>query len=1194
MTPVVPRQSSMPAPARSLAAVAMRLTRQWWPEVAALAAACGVVAATIAGAVGVGDALSRGLRQLAIARLGGIDSAVLSDDFFRAALAGEMAASAATGGAAIVPAIVLEASIERATDGGGSDTRPAAVRTTLLACDDPARLGFAGTIAAIDGGGVAVNAVLAESLGTAVGDSVVLRIAKRSDVPADSPLGRRTADASSRRLRVVQILPPEGLGQFAVRPAQVTGGLAVTSLATAQGILRRGEVANALFAIPSRPGAAAAGLPQPPRPSLEDLGLAFGAAAGSDCLRLTSRRLLLSPEVDRAAEKVLAPLGGRPSLAFLANAMTPVAAGPPSAGSGGTAAIPYSTVVGIDTASHPVGDLVDDAGALLPLPGPGQIVIDRWMADDLAAQGRPVAIGDAIELRCFLPETVHGRVEEARHALRISGIAAMEGAALARELVPDVEGVTDEKSIADWNPPFPFDSRRVRTTPPNDQDDRYWKQHGATPKAFVSLETARRLAGSRFGGTTAWHVPRLPGTSAADIGRAVTTAIAPERVGVRVVPLRAEALAAARGSTPFGGLFLALSSFVVLAGLLLEWLLFNLLVAARRRDIGILSAVGWPAGRLASLLVFVGGLAAVAGIALGTLVGPFWSSLLLRWLAASWNAGVAAGSSQAFGAAPPSLRVLLPGAVAGGIVSLAALAWACRRASRLPPLVLLRGGCDTVETIRQDQFRQTQHRQERPSARRRALPILATLAIAAAVAAAWAGRRADAQTALGLFFLSGGLALAGLLAAARLAVRGGAKAALRTLAQLAWRGLAHTPGRTFSVVAIVALAEFLIVAVSSFAVGDPERPAGRQSPTGGWTLIATFGTATGVDPADEETRAGLGLSDSDRDALAGCTIARLRSTAGDDASCTNLYAAARPTVLGLGPGFIARGGFRFVDHAPLAAAAAGEAANPWTLLERDAGDADVTRSGGAAGKRSGGGPVPAILDQATAQWALKLGGVGSRFSLPDETGGTIDLEIVGLLEPGILQGYVLVSERRFQAMFPRQSGYSMALIDAGSEDPRRVARSAAAAWADAGVSIQPAVVRLRSLLAVQNTFLAGFQALGTLGLLLGTAGVAAVQIQNVLERAGPLGLMRAVGFTPFRIRQVVVLETLCMVGLGLAVGIVAGCIAVLPAFMGGRAGVPIGWIVTTAALVMAVALLAGLVAARGTPGNEAARKRDAL
>ena len=115
---------------------------------------------------------------------------------------------------------------------------------------------------------------------------------------------------------------------------------------------------------------------------------------------------------------------------------------------------------------------------------------------------------------------------------------------------------------------------------------------------------------------------------------------------------------------------------------------------------------------------------------------------------------------------------------------------------------------------------------------------------------------------------------------------------------------------------------------------------------------------------------------------------------------------------------------------------------------------------------------------------------------------------------------------------------------------------------------------------MQNTFLAGFQALGTLGLVLGAAGVAAVQFQSVLERRGALSLMAAVGFTGARLRLVVVLETLLMVALGLAVGTLSGCLALVPAFAMGRAGVPVGWIACTWGLTLAAAVIAGFAAAR--------------
>jgi len=1147
--------------AHSIPALAWSLARQWFLQLAALTAACAVVAATIAGALGVGDALQGGLRALALERLGGITATIVADDYVRAGLAREVseaglardvarAASArddaprrppsgttALPPATVVPAIVLEVALDAPATAGRD---PRSSRATLLACDAAAALRFDPAPPAVGRDEVAINDVVARNLGVSIGDTIVLRIAKRSDVPADSPLGRRTMESLGRRLRVVAILPPRGIGRFSLRPAQVTGGMALVTLATAQEVLRKGDVANAALAVGDIDAAA---LREALHPTLEDLGLQLDPVGGGDAavLRLSSRRLLLAAEIDRAAAEVLGPLGGKRTLAFLVNEIAvPAAEGLPAA------SIPYSTVLALDTPSLPVGGLVDGSGGALALPDDDGIVIDQWMADDFAAQGHPVAPGDPVEVRLFRSETLHGRVEETTHRLRISGIAAMEGAAVARSLVPEVEGITDEKSIADWDPPFPFDRSKVRTVPPHDEDDRYWKAHGATPKAFVSLGCGERLAGSRFGATTAWFVPESGDRE--KIAARLAAAIVPERIGLRVEAARADALAAAKGSTPFGSLFLALSSFVVIAGLLLEWLLFHLLVAARRRDIGVLAAIGWPAARIERLLLLIGALAAIVGGVVGTAVGPAWARLLLSALASSWNASVAAGSSSAFGDGAIRWTSLWPGAVAGFLLSMAAIVSAARRAARQRPLTLLRGGGDLSVA-------------DRPRAGRRTL-LVGLLGLGGAIAVAALAGGLEAQAAVGMFFLSGMLALVGLLSFVRLLLaRGpGGRANLRSLPGLAWRGLAHRPSRAFSIAAIVAVAEFLIVAVSAFSLGGPARPRERSGPTGGWTSIATFAAPTAVDPGDPDVAAELGLSDDARQTLAGATIEPIRASSGDDASCTNLYAPSRPVVLGVGPRFVARGGFRFTGHAPLPSPAD---TNPWQLLGR-----------------RGDGPIPAILDDATARWALKLGGVGARFSLPDDDGTPVEFEIVGLLEPGILQGWVIVADADFRRVFPARSGASMALIDAGEQPEAVVDRAASAAWVDAGVTLQPTLERLRSLSAVQNTFLAAFQALGTLGLLLGTAGVAAAQVQGVLERIGSFGLLGAIGFPPGRVRGIVLLETCFMVGLGLAAGALAGA-ATLPAHVaGGRAGIPLVWIGLTCGLTLLVALVAGLIATR--------------
>jgi hypothetical protein len=400
------------------------------------------------------------------------------------------------------------------------------------------------------------------------------------------------------------------------------------------------------------------------------------------------------------------------------------------------------------------------------------------------------------------------------------------------------------------------------------------------------------------------------------------------------------------------------------------------------------------------------------------------------------------------------------------------------------------------------------------------------------------------------FFLAGGAALVALVTAAHRWLVAPGAGVVTSLARLARRSVAANPARALAVIAIVAIAEFLVVALSAFELGPPPTPADVRSPTGGWTTIASFGTPVSADSAAE---------------LTGAEIALLRSSGGSDASCTNLYAATRPAVLGVGPGFVDRKAFSFVAHAPLPA---GED-NPWTLLRRPPGTS---------------GPIPAILDQATAQWALKVGGVGATFTVPDDDGTAVEYEIVGLLAPGILQGYVLIAEEAFEKIYPRRSGYGLALLggpgSAGAAMPADLDRRAAAVWGDAGVLVEPALARLARLAAVQNTFLAGFQTLGLLGLLLGTAGVGAVQAQGVIERLGQFGLLGALGFAADRVRRLVVAEAVLLVGAGLAAGAVAGLIALAPALAAGRAALPAGWIVVTCGLTLVAAAGAGIVAAR--------------
>ena len=73
----------------------------------------------------------------------------------------------------------------------------------------------------------------------------------------------------------------------------------------------------------------------------------------------------------------------------------------------------------------------------------------------------------------------------------------MTGVGADPALTPEYPGISDQTSVADWDPPFPIDLSRV--TP---RDEAYWDRYRAAPKAFIPFVEAQRLWSSRFGRMT--------------------------------------------------------------------------------------------------------------------------------------------------------------------------------------------------------------------------------------------------------------------------------------------------------------------------------------------------------------------------------------------------------------------------------------------------------------------------------------------------------------------------------------------------------------------------------------------------------------------------------------------------------------------------------------------------------------------
>jgi len=353
----------------------------------------------------------------------------------------------------------------------------------------------------------------------------------------------------------------------------------------------------------------------------------------------------------------------------------------------------------------------------------------------------------------------------------------------------------------------------------------------------------------------------------------------------------------------------------------------------------------------------------------------------------------------------------------------------------------------------------------------------------------------------------------------------------------------------------------VVVAVDSFRRDPGHDFLEKTGGSGGFPLLAESEVPVYQDLNSEKARAEIGFSAEVQAELRGVRFVPFRVRAGDDASCLNLYQPRRPRLLGVPSSLIERGGFQF---GATEAKTPEERANPWLLLQK---------------RREGA--IPVVGEANTVGWMLHKS-LGEELTVPDGQGNPVKLRLVGLLKDSVFQGELLMSEENFLTLYPRQEGYQFFLVDAPAARLNEAKAMLAKALADYGFSVESSARRLESYLAVENTYLATFQALGGLGLLLGALGLAVVLLRSVWERRGELALLRALGFRRSALGWLVLAENAWLLVLGVGVGLVAALLAVAPQLLGGAGAV--GWLrlLGLLALVTVVGLAAGAAAIRST------------
>jgi ABC-type lipoprotein release transport system permease subunit len=1150
----------------------LRNLAYYWRTNLAVVFGVGVAVAVLAGALLVGESVRASLRGLFLQRLGRATHVASAPNFFRERLAEDVRADAGFADAGFdsaCPLVVTEGVVTHEASGRR------AVAAQVYGVD--ARFwelhGRPDAAARAPGRDEALlSPSLAAELGAAAGDAIVLRVEQPSDIPVESLHGRKDDVGSSARLTVRETLPASELGEFSLRPSQTEVRAVFVPLASLQRSLDRvGRVNTILFAANRDAPEGEAARAQTEKlndllrraATLEDLGVKLRALDAGRGLALESESGLVGDGLDAATREAARRTGmsAEPVFSYLANSIR-----------AGDREVPYSIVTAFgedafgrllkagaarEVAGHPTTS--DDRSAV-ESQAPGStvdeksrplILLNEWAARELGTRA-----GDAVTLEYYVWEE-SGRLSTRSAEFRLAGVVPVEGEASDRDLVPEYPGITGARSFADWDPPFPVDLSRVRP-----QDEVYWNKYRTTPKAFVQLARGQELWRSRFGSLTSLRVRvregATPDAALETFSAALRETLEPSATGLNVYAVRAEGLAASRGATDFGEYFLYFSFFIVVSALLLTALFFRLGVEQRLREVGLLRAVGYTTGRVRAIFLAE----ALVLASLGSLVGMpgayAYAWLLMKGLRTWWVGAVGTSALELYTGPWPFVF----GVVGGLVAALLCIVLTLRGLRRASARGLLAGGRGwETESV------SSSKRQSVFSSTRLLVPVVMFVAGCAFLVAASLGAVGQAAG----FFGGGALLLVALLGFQSAWLRGRGRGTISgggwwSVSRLGMRNATYRPGRSVLCITLIAAAAFIIVAVDAFRRDDKAAARERESGGGGYALLAESLLPLVHDPNTPEGRDALNLFGAgEREGeLDGVRLARFRLRPGDDASCLNLYRPSQPRILAPTDAFRREGRFRF--QASLASE--GEAgSNPWLLLERELAD----------------GAVPFIADANSAAYVLHIG-LGEDFVL--ERGGAaapLRLRLVATLSDSIFQGELLMSEQNFLRHFPEQEGYRFFLLDVPNErDAQRVAAVMEERLSDFGFDATSTSERLAGFHRVENTYLSTFQMLGGLGLALGTLGLAAVLLRNVLERRRELALLRAVGYNRRHFGLMIVAENALLLACGLLTGTVCALLAIAPvvAARGGR--LPLASLGLLLAAVVVSGLAASLVATAAT------------
>src|SRR5688572_4360118 len=809
------------------------LAYYWRTNIAVILGVAAAVA-VLSGALLVGDSVRGSLRDLFLLRLGNTQDVISAPGFFREQLAREFQRDftpSREGSFSGLPLIAIEGSVSHEIH----RSRAGGVR--VYGVGEQFWKFHGREVRAPQDREMLIGESLARELGAKAGDSLLVQIEKPSDVPIESLYGQKDELGRTLRLTIRETLSPEQLGEFTTNPQQSTVRTVFVDLKLLQREIEQPDKVNTILlsGATDRPSLSEAQRADnlkhllASRVQLEDYNIRWRALDQQRGITIERGSTLLDDNLAKTATDVANSLNFQtiPILSYVANGIT-----------SRERTIPYSLITAIDDSTFESlkTNTIQDASGKTP------IILNEWAARDLNAN-----VGDAVSLEYYIWHE-DGKLETKQAEFQLVAIVPISGLAADRDLVPDYPGISESPSMADWDPPFPVDLKRIRP-----QDEEYWDQYRTTPKAFVPLSAGQKLWQSRYGKLTSIRV--MPGDMPLDqaanlFQRGLLDSLSPAAMGITVLPVRAEGLAASRGATDFGEYFLYFSFFLVVSALLLTALFFKLGIEQRLREIGTLQAIGFAASRIRNLFLAEGLLLALIGSALGLLGAIGYAALLMYGLRTWWI--------DAVGTTSLTLHVtwqsLAAGAAGGVAAAVICIFLTLRKIGRSSTRSLITGTTNDAETIR---------------VTKSYVFLIAVAMTITGVALLLAGALKLIPQVAG-FFGGGVVLLVAGICFLSVWLRRSHAATIRQpgwrgMSQLGFRNTTYRPTRTVLCVTLIASAAFIIVAVDAFRRSGTVAND-KKSGNGGFPFVAESLLPIVHDLNSVEGRESLNLNNTNEEA----------------------------------------------------------------------------------------------------------------------------------------------------------------------------------------------------------------------------------------------------------------------------------------------------------------------------------------